>query len=194
MLDPETYPDIPSPSSQSFRTLEGDATPTPMRIGTPTPNRHADERSRLLDHSVDDVFVECSAEPPVERRRRPSTYSVINTGTTPTVRPDADVGEPLTYLVFASSHHLLNVNEAGPPGPSKPEAKKFPAGNWRKRMSYYVPVTSWIPGYSWSLYVSPCSHTVCFRPAVEKAESFLVQEPTLMIFGFLASAVTSSVG
>lgn len=44
---------------------------------------------------------------------------------------------------------------AGLPGPSKPEAKGIPAGNWRKWMSYYVPVTAWIPGYSWSLYVSP---------------------------------------
>lgn len=100
MVDPETYPDIPSPSSQSFRTLEGD-TPTPMRIGTPTPIRNADERSRLLDRSGVDVFVEFNAEQPVERRRRPSTYSVINTGTTPRVGSDAvprsnddDVGEP----------------------------------------------------------------------------------------------------
>jgi hypothetical protein len=87
MADPETYPDIPSPSSQSFRTLEGDATSTPIRTGTPTPNRHVDERSRLLDRSADDVFVEYNAERAVERRRRPSTYSVINT--TPRMRPDA---------------------------------------------------------------------------------------------------------
>lgn len=89
MAGPETYPVIPSPSSQSFRTLEGDAASTPMRTGTSTPARHADERSRLLDRSGDDVFVEYNAEEAVERRKRPSTYSVINTGTTSRVGSDS---------------------------------------------------------------------------------------------------------
>lgn len=113
MADPEPYPEIPSPSSQSLRTLEGDAASTPMRTGTPTPIRHVDERSRLLDRSGDDVFVEYRAEQAVERRRKPSTYSVINTGTTsragsgafPTSTDEA-VGE-LSFLIFAPSHSLL---------------------------------------------------------------------------------------
>ena len=34
-----------------------------------------------------------------------------------------------------------------------PNDKEPPTRNWRKRVSYYVPVTAWVPGYSWSLYV-----------------------------------------
>lgn len=86
MSDHEPYPEIPSPSAESFRTLE-DGTSTPMRTGTATPIRHVDERSRLLGRSGDDVFVEYNAEQTVERRRQPSTYSVINTGITSRLDP-----------------------------------------------------------------------------------------------------------
>ena len=41
----------------------------------------------------------------------------------------------------------------GLPRPPKVEANGLTARNWMKRISYYVPVTAWIPGYSWSLYV-----------------------------------------
>ena len=176
MADPETFPEIPSPSSGSFKTLEDDGPSTPMRTGTPTPTRHVDERSKLLDHSGDDVFVEYNAERTVERRRQPSTYSVINTGTTSRVNPDAvprlndddDDGEPNVsyplYLAMIYSMSILGMHIAGPPGTLKPEVSKFPTGNWRKRISYYVPVTSWIPGYSWSLYVFPCFYTFHSSP------------------------------
>lgn len=136
MANLDVYPEIPSPSGGSFRTLEDDAIPTPRRTGTPVPSRHVDERSRLLDRSLGDGFVEYSAEQAVDRRR-PSTYTVIGTGSTSGVGSSA---VPRTN----------GDGVAGQSGPSKPEARKPPTGNWRKRLSYYVPVTSWAPGYSLS--------------------------------------------
>ena len=179
MAEQETYPDIPSPSSQSFRTFEDDATPTPLRTGTHTPIRQADERSKLLDRSADDFFAGYGAEQAIERRRKTSTYSVINTGTTSGAglnavhRSNGDgVGEPSVSFLLRSairySRIALGTHTVDPPGPPKPVVSKLTSGNWRKRMSYYVPVTSWIPGYSWSLYVSLCLYTV---------RSFLVRNP-----------------
>ena len=159
----DVYPEIPSPSGGSFRTLEDDAIPTPRRTGTPVPGRHVDERSRLLDRSSGDGFVEYSAEQVVDRRR-PSTYTVIGTGSTSGVgsssvpRTNGDgVGEFSISCLCARPRFTQGprwASAAGQSGPSKPEARKPPTGNWRKRLSYYVPVTSWVPGYSLSLYVS----------------------------------------
>ena len=90
MANLDVYPEIPSSSRASFRTVnDDDPTSTPRRTGTPAPTRHVDERSRLLDGSEDDVFVEHHSEQVVGRRRGPSTYAVISTGSTPGVDPTA---------------------------------------------------------------------------------------------------------
>jgi hypothetical protein len=52
----------------------------------------------------------------------------------------------------------------GLPRPPKVEAKGLTARNWMKRISYYVPVTAWIPGYSWSLYVLLAFRSVSSPP------------------------------
>ena len=104
----KAYPEIPSSSGASFRTLD-DASPTPRRTGSPTPIRHVDERSKLLDHSEDSEFVEYGAEQVerVERRRRSSSYAVVNTGASSGVGirglSDDGVGEFSTFLVFTPS-------------------------------------------------------------------------------------------
>jgi len=182
MANLDAYPEIPSPSGASFRTLD-EATPTPGRTRSPTPIRPVDERSKLLDRSRSGEYAEygvVQAER-AERKRRSSSYAVINTGSTSGVGSvtiaglnDEDVGELPFFLVcslpsFAEAVHWMYI--AGLPGPSKPEAKKLPVRNWRKRVSYYVPVTAWAPGYSWSLCVlphfSPCS---LLHPAAERTK------------------------
>lgn len=75
-------PEIPSPSGASFRTLDDDPAPTPRRSGTLTPTQYVNERSRLLDRSEDDVFIGYNDERAVGRRKRPSTYAVVSTGST----------------------------------------------------------------------------------------------------------------
>lgn len=85
MLSAEEYPEVPSSSGASFRSVGGDdAAPTPRRTGSPTPARHVDERSKLLNRSEGDDYVGYSADQAerVERRRRTSSYTVINTTTT----------------------------------------------------------------------------------------------------------------
>lgn len=93
MLGPETYSEILSPSGASFRTVDDPAS-TPQRTGSPAPARRADERTKLLDHSEDDEYVEYGVEQVgrVERRRGSSTYAVINTGTSSGVGPAAIPG------------------------------------------------------------------------------------------------------
>jgi len=54
-------------------------------------------------------------------------------------------------------------------------------------MSYYVPVTAWIPAYSWSLYVLP-SFSSTHPPPVSRAHIHF----NLCIFSrILVSVVTS---
>lgn len=83
MPNPDTYPDIPSPSGASFRTVD-DAASTPRRMDSPNPVRRVNERSKLLDRSGDDGYVEYGVEQAerADRRRRSSSYAVVNTGTT----------------------------------------------------------------------------------------------------------------
>lgn len=59
-----------------------------------------------------------------------------------------------------------------------PNDKEPPTRNWRKRVSYYVPVTAWVPGYSWSLYV--LSQFIRLHSAVERTGSS--PSPELMEF------------
>ena len=88
MAHPDTYPEIPSPSGASFRTLD-DTSSTPRRTGSPAPIRNVNERSRLLERSGDNGHVEYGVEQAerVERRRRSSSYAVIDTGTSSGVGP-----------------------------------------------------------------------------------------------------------
>ena len=101
MANLETYPEIPSPSGASFRTF--DDAPTPGRTGSPTPVRHTDERSRLLDRSEDDEYVGYGVEQAerAERRRRSSSYAVVDTGVSSGVGvpglSDNGVGELFTF-------------------------------------------------------------------------------------------------
>ena len=107
MANPDTYPEIPSPSGASFRTLDGPPS-TPRRTGSPTPIQHVDERSRLLDRSEDNGYVEYGVEQAerVERRRRSSSYAVVSTATGSGVGPvgirglinDDDVGEFISLV------------------------------------------------------------------------------------------------
>jgi len=191
MANLDTYPDIPSPSGASFRTLD-DVTPTPRRTRSPTPIRPVDERSKLLDRSRGGEYAEYGVEQAerAERRRRLSSYAVVNTGSTSGVGSvtipglnDGDAGELSFFLVyslpqFAESTRWMCVIDL--PGPSKPEIKGSPVKNWRKRMSYYVPVTAWIPGYSWSLCVL-LHFSLCplLHPAAERTYSFPFPEPIL---------------
>lgn len=120
MANPETYPEIPSPSGASFRTLEG-SSPTPRRMGSPTPARRADERSRLLDRSEDSGYTQYGTEQAerVERRRRSSSYAVINTGTSSAVDIHGlngnDIGGFSIFLIspaqllFAEGAHWMCV-------------------------------------------------------------------------------------
>ena len=111
MANPDTYPEIPSPSGASFRTLE-DTSSTPMRTGSPAPVQHVNERSRLLDRSGDSGHIEYGAEQAerAERRRRSSSYAVINTETSSGVgvagirglSNDDDVGEFSIFLVSSA--------------------------------------------------------------------------------------------
>ena len=105
----EPYLDIPSPSGGSFRTFD-DVSPTPRRTDSPAPARHVDERSKLLDRSGDGGHVGYGVEQAerVERRKRSSSYAVINTGSSSGVGSvgirelsDDDVGE--FAIVLASS-------------------------------------------------------------------------------------------
>ena len=85
MASPEQYPEIPSPSGASFRTLRTDEVgSTPMRTASPAPARRVDERSRLLERSEEDDEYEYGTRQAerVERRRRSSSYAVVNTGST----------------------------------------------------------------------------------------------------------------
>ena len=103
MSTSEQYPDIPSSSGASFKTLGTDeAGSTPMRTGSPTPVRDVNERSKLLDRSEGGEYVGYGAEQAerIERRRRSSGYAVVNTeptsGAGSTTIPginDDDVGE-----------------------------------------------------------------------------------------------------
>jgi len=105
MANPDTYPEIPSPSGASFRTLD-DPPSTPRRTRSPTPIRHVDERSRLLDRSGDNEYGVKQAER-VERRRGSSSYAVVSTAGGSGVGPagirglnnDDDVGEFFISLV-----------------------------------------------------------------------------------------------
>jgi len=109
MASPRKYSEIPSPSGGSFKTLGSeDATSTPGRTDSPAPARRASERSKLLNRSEDDGYVRYGAEQAerVERRRRSSSYAVINTGVPPgegsgtTTGVDGDdVGEFSIFLV-----------------------------------------------------------------------------------------------
>jgi hypothetical protein len=170
-----------SPSRASFKTFDDSTAPTPMRADSPAPARDVNERSRLLDRS--DVFVDYNSEQAerVERRKRPSAYTVINNGTTSGVDSvgvsgsngdddddeDGDDGEfPVSCLscpVAVCSRSKFGIRIVG-----LPKRSKSKASNWRKRLSYYVPVTAWIPGYSWSLYVSHHFYPLCPFHAVER--------------------------
>jgi len=105
MASPRKYSEIPSPSGGSFKTLASeDAVSTPRR--TDSPARRVNERSKLLKRSEDDGYGAEQAER-VERRRKSSSYAVINTamvsgegsGAVPGVGDD-DIGEFSILLVF----------------------------------------------------------------------------------------------
>jgi len=108
MPSPRKYSEL-SPSGGSFKTLASDdAASTPRRTDSPAPARRANERSKLLKRSEDDGYVGYGVEHAerVERRRRSSSYAVINhatvlgegSGTIPGVDGD-DAGELSVPLV-----------------------------------------------------------------------------------------------
>ena len=105
MANLDAYLDIPSPSGASFRTLD-DASPTPRRTDSPAPARRVNERSRLLDHSEGNEHVGYGVEQAerVERRRRSSSYAVVDTGVSSGVGPAGLVGDDDagTFSVFSS--------------------------------------------------------------------------------------------
>ena len=111
MASSRKYPEIPSPSGGSFKTLASeDAASTPRRKDSPAPARRVNERSKLLKRSEDDGYGGYSAEQAerVERRRRSSSYAVINTAAVSGEGSgavhgtgDDDIGELSIFLAFS---------------------------------------------------------------------------------------------